>query len=177
MEDLIKAIEKLAEKDIIDYLIIIVPIAISVIAIIISIATAKKQNKIALFERRYSCLFQIKMILNFADTIQDQDIEGKIILGLYDSFWGTNIYHLKGDKQIIEAKSHLEILKKEVEQVGFLFNYKCSISPTDIIKAFNGVLFDAMMDKDLKESIDKFYSLCTDFTEKDFKKLQKEIKL
>jgi uncharacterized membrane protein len=53
MEDIVKAIEKLAEKDIIDYLLVIVPIAISVVAVVISIATAKKQNKIALFEKRY----------------------------------------------------------------------------------------------------------------------------
>ena len=59
MDKVVKAIEKLAEKDIIDYLLVIVPIAISIVAIIISITTSKKQNKISLFERRYSCLFQI----------------------------------------------------------------------------------------------------------------------
>ena len=54
MEELVKAIEKLAEKDLIDYLLVIVPILVSIVAIFISIATAKKQNKIALFERRYN---------------------------------------------------------------------------------------------------------------------------
>ena len=57
MDELVKAIEKLAEKDIIDYLIIFVPIAISLVTIVISIRTAQKQNKIALFEKRYNCLF------------------------------------------------------------------------------------------------------------------------
>ena len=45
MEDIVKAIEKLAKKDIIDYLLVIVPIAISIVAIVISIATARKQNR------------------------------------------------------------------------------------------------------------------------------------
>ena len=147
MDEVVKAIEKLAKKDIIDYLLVIVPIAISVVAVVISIATAKKQNKISLFERRYSCLFQIKMILNFADSIKDAD--GEIILGLYDAFWGTNIYYLKGDRQIIEAKCHFEIIKKDIEQAYFLFNHKFTISPIDILKAFHAVLLDAMCGKNL----------------------------
>ena len=175
MEDIVKAIEKLAEKDIIDYLLVIVPIAISVVAVVISIATAKKQNKIALFEKRYNCLFQIKTILNFADTIKDAD--GKTILGLYDAFWGTNIYHLKGDRQIIEAKCHFEIIKKDIEQANFLFNYKFSVSTTDIAKAFHAVLFDAIQDKYLEKSKNDFSTICDKFTEKDFKKIQKKVKL
>ena len=70
MEGLVEAIEKLAEKDLIDYLLVIVPIVVSVVAIYISIATARKQNKIALFERRYNCLFQIKTVLNFSQPTE-----------------------------------------------------------------------------------------------------------
>ena len=68
MDDRVKAIEKLADKDIVDYLLVIVPIVVSIVAIYISIATARKQNKIALFERRYNCLFQIKTVLAFSKT-------------------------------------------------------------------------------------------------------------
>ena len=38
MEELVKAIEKLSEKDAVDYLLIIVPILISLVAIFISVA-------------------------------------------------------------------------------------------------------------------------------------------
>ena len=176
MEEVVKAIEKLAEKDIIDYLLVIVPIAISIVAIIISIATAKKQNKIALFERRYSCLFQIKMILNFADTIKDNADE-KVILGLYDAFWGTSISKLSGDRQVIEAKCKFEFIKKDVEQAYFLFDHKFSVTPTEILKAFHAVLFDSMGSESLEKSKNEFFLLCDKFTEKDFKKLQKKVKL
>ena len=54
MEELVKAIEKLSEKDAVDYLLIIVPILISLVAIFISVAIAIRQNKIAMFELRYS---------------------------------------------------------------------------------------------------------------------------
>ena len=41
MEDVVRAIEKLAEKNIIDYLLVIVPIVVSVVAIIISVALSE----------------------------------------------------------------------------------------------------------------------------------------
>ena len=68
MEELVKAIEKISEKSIIDYLLIIVPIAISLVAIFVSIVTARRQNKIAMFELRYKALSTIKRISYFAST-------------------------------------------------------------------------------------------------------------
>ncbi|MBO5930739.1 MAG: hypothetical protein J6Q70_00705 [Clostridia bacterium] len=176
MEDIVKAIEKLAEKDIVDYLFVIVPIVVSIVAIYISIVTARKQNKIALFERRYNCLFQIKTILNFADTIKEGADE-KIILALYDAFWGTNISRLSGDNQIIAAKCHFEVLKKDVEQAIFLFNHKFDVAPIDVLKSFHALLFDAIGRKNLEQSKKEFFLICDKFAERDFKKLRKTVKL
>ena len=49
MEELIKAVESISEKNWIDYGLIFVPILISILAVVISVLTAKKQNKIAGF--------------------------------------------------------------------------------------------------------------------------------
>lgn len=176
MEEVVKAIEKLAEKDIFDYLIVIVPIAISIVAIVISIATARKQNKIALFEKRYNCLFQIKTILNFADTIKE-DANEKIILALYDAFWGTNISKLSGDTQVIAAKCHFEIMKKDVEQAIFLFDHKFDVVPINVLKSFHALLFDSIGRKNLEQSKKEFFLICDKFAERDFKKLRKIVKL
>ena len=54
MNELVKAIENLSNKTIVDYLLIVIPIIISVIAIIISLNSTNKQNKIALFEIRFA---------------------------------------------------------------------------------------------------------------------------
>ena len=176
MEDIVKAIEKLAEKTWVDYALVVVPIFISMFALGISIATAIKQNKIALFERRYNCLFQIKTVLNFADTIKE-DANDKIILALYDAFWGTNISKLSGDNRIIAAKCHFEVIKKDVEQAIFLFNHKFDVVPIDILKSFHVVLFDAMKGDSLEESKNDFFSKCDKFAERDFEKLRKKVKL
>lgn len=50
MDELIHVIEKLSQKDWVDYLLIIIPILVSLVAIVISVATAQKQNRIALFK-------------------------------------------------------------------------------------------------------------------------------
>ena len=69
MDELIQAIEKISQKDWVDYLIIIVPIMLSVIAVWISLATAHKQNKIALFDMRYKALEHFRKIYQFRDVI------------------------------------------------------------------------------------------------------------
>lgn len=176
MEDIVKAIEKLAEKDIVDYLLVIVPIVVSIVAIYISIATARKQNKIALFERRYNCLFQIKTILNFSDTIKE-DADEKIILALYDAFWGTNIFTLSGDSQIIAAKCHFEVVKKDLEQAIFLFDHKFDVLPINVLKSFHAVLFDAMKGDNLEQSKKEFFLVCDMFAERDFEELKRIVKL
>ena len=70
MEDIVKAIEKLSEKNIVDYLLIIIPILISIFALIVSIQTTRKQNKLQndvfcfeLFERRLHTYDALKRII------------------------------------------------------------------------------------------------------------------
>lgn len=61
MEGIIDAIHALKQRDTWDYIAIFAPLILSSVAIWISIRTTKKQNKIALFERR----FEIFNILGF----------------------------------------------------------------------------------------------------------------
>lgn len=69
MRELIEAIEKLSQKGWVDYLIIIVPILLSVVAVWISLATAHKQNKIALLEKRHKTLEHFRKIFEFRNLI------------------------------------------------------------------------------------------------------------
>ena len=71
MEDIVNAIEKLAEKTWVDYALIGAPIILSIVAIGITIYVARKQNKIALFEKRYNCLYQLYTIGRFSKEIQN----------------------------------------------------------------------------------------------------------
>ena len=176
MEEVVKAIEKLAEKSIIDYLVIIVPMILSVVAIGISIATAKKQNKIALFERRYACLFQIKTILGFTSTIREVS-DPKVIIQLFDAFWGTNISNLKGDSQIIAAQCQLIKIIKDVEQAEFLFEHKFEVLPNQVLEAFHLVITEVIAGQLADESMVELSSVCDKFSKKDYEILKKYTKM
>ena len=175
LKEIVKAIEKLSEKDIIDYLLVIVPILVSIVAIFISIATARKQNKIALFERRYNCFFQIKTVLAFSKAIETP-YDRKVIVALFDSFWGTNIAFLSGDKQLVLAMSQVEIIKKDIEQATFLFKHEFNVPPTNIIDHLQSVIIDSILDKSIENDRNKLLSMCKEFEEKDLKHIQKFVK-
>ena len=176
MEDVVKAIEQLAEKDIVDYLLIIVPIVVSIVAIVISIATAKKQNKIALFERRFRCVSQIQMIVAFGSSI-DSTAKPLLITQLFDAYWGTDISLSKGTLKTIKAKSQLEKIIDDVAQAKFLFNCKYNVEPLDLVKSFHRIIIGAQGDDIPEDLINEFCSLCETFHEKDFPKLKNKIKL
>lgn len=175
MEDVVKAIEKISEKSLIDYLLIIIPIITSLIAIIISVAATRRQNKTALFERRYNCLFQIKTVLAFSKTIEAL-FDRKVIIALFDSFWGTNVAFLSGDKQLVLAISQVEIIKKDVEQATFLFKHKFNVSPTNIIDHLQSVLISSILEKSIDDDRNKLLFSCKEFEEKDLNYIQKFVK-
>ena len=177
MEDVVKAIEKLAEKTWMDYALVIVPIIVSMVAIVISIATARKQNRIALFERRHNCLFQIKMILNFSESIQGTK-RSVIVLALFDAFWGANIIDYPENEQIIKVKCQLEAIKKDIDQYSFLFDRKYCVSPMELFECFHGVVISITSEPEFPENeINEFIEICNKFSEKDFYKMQKHTKL
>ena len=95
MEELIEAVEALSQKTIFDYLVVIVPIFISIVAIYISISIANRQNKIALSEKRLEILSVVKLILCFSKSIsciQTNHLENREnIIVAYTSVFGIDI--------------------------------------------------------------------------------------
>ena len=175
MDELIKAVEKLSEKTWVDYALIVAPIILSLVAIGITGYIAYKQNKIALFEQRYNCLFQIKTVLAFSKTIE-KPFDRKVIIALFDSFWGTNVAFLSSDKQLVLAMSQVEIIKKDVEQATFLFKHKFNVPPTNIIDHLQSVLISSILDKSIDDDRNKLLFSCKEFEEKDLNYLQKFVK-
>ena len=179
MEELIKTIEKLSEKNIVDYLFIGVPILISVVAIFISIATARKQNKIALFERRFKCLSQMQMVFTFAGVIKGSK-DYILILQLFDAYWGTDASLHKGNLRAIKTKSQLMLIVDEIVQSKFLFKCKYTVSPVDLASAFHSVVIGCIGENvtdDMTKKIEELCNLCDEFKKKDYPELEKQTKI
>lgn len=58
-----------APRDLFDYLATCATLLLSVIAVIIAVSTAKRQNRIALFEKRDSCYSYIRTLYNSTEAI------------------------------------------------------------------------------------------------------------
>lgn len=155
---------------------ITIPIVISVLAVLISIATARKQNAIALFELRYRCLSQIKTVLSFESSIYDCD-EAIIIMCLFDAFWGTDVSNKGFDEKLIRTKGQLELIKHDVLQAEFLFGYKYKDSLGELIKALHAVVIDAVDGEIHKEKQEELHKKCELFYRVDFPVITKKTKL
>ena len=73
MQELITTLEKLLAKNFIDYALVIIPIVISLIAIALSIVTTQKQNRIALFEKRYDAYSNLLKLKAFSQMLIEND--------------------------------------------------------------------------------------------------------
>lgn len=71
METLINAIQALKQRDAWDYVAMVTPLILSSVAIWISIHTTRKQNKIALFESRFSVFHIFCFLLSVTQNIVD----------------------------------------------------------------------------------------------------------
>ena len=176
MEKIINWLTSEQGRLVLDYALVLVPIVVSCIAIAISVRTAKKQNKIAMFQIRYTAIFQMQTILNFVSGLEGTD-DPKIILRLFDSLWGTNGTKADYEDNLIQYRSKLEKIKSDVLQFEFAFNYKCKTDPSDIVYALHLVVMAAISEKDIAVNVSSLKALCQSFYEIDYKQLTKKTRI
>lgn len=69
LRELVNVIELSNQKTCWDYLIVVAPIALSLVAIVISAKIAKTQNKISLFEKRYEVYALLAFIITVGEMV------------------------------------------------------------------------------------------------------------
>ena len=117
MEKLIIAIEKLSNKTLFDYFVAFAPLVLSIVAIYISIDSTRKQNKIALLEKRIAIYNNLKACLS------NVIVEGRMTMQNANIFlvksrdvkflFGNEIEKLN-DEELLNLKNKLlEELKNE----------------------------------------------------------------
>lgn len=162
----------------IELIITVLSILLSLGAIGITFYVARKQNKIALFEKKYNCLFQIHLITNFSDLIKDKN-NSNVILTLFDAYWGTDISNVSNTRvqKVLQAKCQLNLIKTHVSQAQFLFKHKSSVNLDEIGDRFHKTVMGAIGNNISNETINEFCELCDEFNKKDFTNMKKELYL
>ena len=126
-------------ENIFEYLIVIIPIAISSLALIISICTARKQNKIALFEKRYNCytdIIKLISVMKRTVTITDDEISSR----------GFSHSHQFKDEDVLIYK--------------FLFNqntYKQILNISEISKEFSDIKTEKVVEENSNDKSKNVY--------------------
>ena len=153
-----------------------IPIIISLVAIGISIATAKKENKIALFELRYKSYAQLKTISSFDASIYDAH-DSSIILKIFDALWGTNIADLADEEKLIKERCEMEKIIRDVHQIKFLFKHKFVVDFSRVLQNMQHLLSSATVGKIDLEAQKELHRLCELFEDKDLNYICKNLRI
>jgi len=177
MNDLIQKWMGVPLQDMVDFLIILSPIILSAVAIYISIATARKQNRISLFEKRYIVITQINAIITFAAGVRNCD-SPNIICGLFDTYFDSNICSYSGEDRILNAVARTRKVRDIVFQSKFLFQSKYTDeSITKIVMLLTAVVVDASANRVAPNKIEDFCQECDVFYETKYPMLSKQTHL
>jgi hypothetical protein len=117
VDDIVQSINELTkvigQRTVFDYLSIILPIVFSFLAICISIATAKKQNNISLFDKRMKVYEQLQKYLNDQSNYLTAECK---LLGYKTKFAKT----YTGDKEFLFSNIKLLFSKNLWKQLEFI---------------------------------------------------------
>ena len=155
---------------------ITIPIAISVLAVIISVATARQQNAIALFELRYKSYSQLRTIRSFDTSIHDCE-DPNLVLKMFDALWGTSIAKVSGEESLIRARCHMEIIVHDVLSREFLFRHKFDVDFAEILKNTQEILIAATSGQVNMDAQKELHRLCELFEKKDLQYMCRKLKL
>lgn len=140
-------IDALAQPRFIDWLAVVLSvfsIAVSGAAILFAVRVADKQNKIALFEKRYAVYDILLHCISFADSIRnDFDLSSMQVLFII-SFSYRTIEDRSADTLFKECTKYAMDAKSKLDSASFLFSCDTDIYSNKIISAlFDLIYFDS----------------------------------
>ena len=155
LERLIEAVQNSGEKTIVDYLLIAIPIVVSIIAVIISVHNTNQQNKIALFEKRFSVYSYIQKCLVFDRLLEDAKKPRDAYIA-YCSAFGVKqgLLHVDDGWAILEYKQ----IEENLMQSYLLFDCLDDNTVKDCCTALLIVLKCIESDIDILENKQKYHS-------------------
>lgn len=171
------AVRALGTRDWFDYLSVIAPLVLSVVAIWISISTARTQNRIALFDIRHTALYRLKTLLEFNQRIQG-DISKGLIAFFFDAHFGTNIEQCDSSQGMNQVIMTINQLERDIIVRPFVRRKEDRKEIYDILVALrNLMLFYVLNDESTEDSRDELNTLCTKLYNGRYKKLRSKVRI
>lgn len=123
MDQVVQAINELSSRYWVDYLAIFAPFVLSIVAVWVSISTARRQNKIALFEKRFEFLTTLKKCIDFSNGINNVDNSYALQVIFVVAFDNEVISDVGKDAIYRSAICLYNKIETIFSQGAFLFNF------------------------------------------------------
>lgn len=176
MSQIISGLNELGLKDWIDTILVLASLLLSVVAIGISIATAKKQNKIALFNMRYEALHSLTLVLSYAKMIVGIEKE-HMAKYLFNANFSCEIKYDNKDEALYQTYVELRKIEKSVLVVGYLFSKNAAKEIQNIFVLLRNFMERLVEDEVNLEWRDKLCAACEAFEKRTYKKIDAKTKL
>lgn len=173
MYQIAAAVRALGTRDWFDYLSVIAPLVLSVVAIWISIATARKQNRIALFELHFAALTDIRRILVFGAMIEGASSTNVIRL-MYDGRFGTAISNASEKDALCQVMAITVDLEKS-SLVKSLVRGATADQILKLIYLMQAFMLHVVHGEKYTEQRDAFCAACEQFSMGTYKELCKRV--
>ena len=177
IDELTSAVQALSQKGVLDYLQMILPILLSAVAIWISIRTASKQNKIALFEKRMCVLNEIERIISFAESIEDtKEQDNKIVVKVFNSAFGMHLEAAR-DYSLEDCFARIKQTECSFSMIEYLYEGDYSDKAFEVAAALSDYMVKVLLNKKCDDERKAFVKATKDFEAAEYKALCKETKL
>ena len=165
MQELIEAVKMSSQSSGWDKALVVIPIVISVIALFISLYIAYRQNKIALFEKRYRVVYLVKSIITFSEQIEHCTDET-----IYPIYMST--FRCDSDER---SKSKYFVISIRVLETDLLTKEETFYS--DSVHILCGVDEAGRVGAPYEKEKAELISACKDFKQKYMRKMNETVKL
>ena len=175
MYQIAAAVRALGTRDWFDYLSVIAPLVLSVVAIAISLFVAHKQNRIALFTIRHDAIVDIRTILLFESKICD-DLDNKLIKVFYDGAFGTDVTNKCEKDAVVQIFATTTRLEKSA-LVKILVPRKDLSQVHDVIISMQQMMLGVVADEAATIEKAEFHKACDILLNGSYKKLCKAVRI
>ncbi len=170
------AVRAMGTRDWFDYLSVLAPLVLSAVAIWISISTAVKQNKIALFNLRYEAIHSLALILSYSKMIVGIE-KANVAQYLFNANFACEIKY--DDKLMALHQTYVELRKveKSVLVIEYLFSTKDMEEIQELFTLLRNFMERLVENEVNSEWRDKLCAACEAFEKGTYKELSEKTKL
>lgn len=166
-----------APRDWFDYLTTGATLLLSVIAVFIAVSTARQQNKIALFEKRFSAYLTTSNVSLLLGLLEE-NADYAAFIKAYNVVFCTNFSQVdKTEHAIFEVTKHIKTISECAAQIIFLFDF---IEEDDVADTYNNIgelFFSLTENKSAAEEYGTLKESCEKLERKYFTKIESVLRI